>query len=196
MSINNCVSGYQRQVICHLIKKQELKKVVAKNKNIYERHKDDNEFWQGLAIQLTDGLINSSTGYNEHYTLESRGLVQGRGYNLEFCDEINKEKFYINPEGDVEGPIDYTPSKGCYVATCVYGSYDCPPVWTLRRYRDYTLAQNPFGRLFIKTYYAISPTVVKLFGNQQWFHKLFKTPLDKWVKKLNHKGVENTPYKD
>ena len=26
--------------------------------------------------------------------------------------------------------------QGCYVATCVYGSYDCPQVWTLRRYRD------------------------------------------------------------
>lgn len=23
-------------------------------------------------------------------------------------------------------------SGGCYVATCVYGSYDCPEVWTLR----------------------------------------------------------------
>ena len=31
-------------------------------------------------------------------------------------------------------------SGGCYVATAVYGSYDCPEVWTLRRYRDYTLA--------------------------------------------------------
>ena len=27
---------------------------------------------------------------------------------------------------------------GCYVATCIYGSYDCPQVWTLRRYRDYS----------------------------------------------------------
>ena len=26
--------------------------------------------------------------------------------------------------------------QGCYIATCVYGSYDCPQVWILRRYRD------------------------------------------------------------
>ncbi len=26
--------------------------------------------------------------------------------------------------------------NGCYIATCVYGSYDCPEVWTLRRFRD------------------------------------------------------------
>ena len=32
--------------------------------------------------------------------------------------------------------------SGCYIATAVYGSYDCPQVWTLRRYRDYTLAET------------------------------------------------------
>lgn len=87
-------------------------------------------------------------------------------------------------------------SGGCYVATCVYGSYDCPQVWTLRRFRDYTLSQNPFGRMFIKAYYAISPIAVKLFGNTVWFHKLFKKTLDKLVEKLNSGGVENTQYYD
>ena len=31
---------------------------------------------------------------------------------------------------------------GCYVATSVYGSYDCPEVWTLRRFRDEVLADT------------------------------------------------------
>ncbi len=43
-------------------------------------------------------------------------------------------------------------SGGCYVATCVYGSYDCPQVWTLRRFRDDIMAQSVAGRLFIKFY--------------------------------------------
>jgi len=58
---------------------------------------------------------------------------------------------------------------GCYVATCVYGSYNCPEVWTLRRFRDDTLGATWYGRLFIHTYYAISPTLVKWFGNTNWF---------------------------
>ena len=87
-------------------------------------------------------------------------------------------------------------SGGCYVATCVYGSYDCPPVWTLRRFRDNILSNSVLGRLFIKVYYATSPTAVKLFGNQKWFHALFKAPLDKLVKKLQQSGVESTPYND
>ena len=87
-------------------------------------------------------------------------------------------------------------SGGCYVATCVYGSYNCPQVWTLRRYRDNTLAKTWYGRAFIHTYYAISPTIVKWFGNTTWFKKLWRGKLDKMVRKLNNKGVENTPYTD
>ena len=89
-----------------------------------------------------------------------------------------------------------TSSGGCYVATCVYGSYDCPEVWTLRRFRDDILSKNFFGRLFIKCYYAVSPTAVKLFGDYMWFHKLFKSSLDKLVSELRKNGVENTPYSD
>ncbi len=85
---------------------------------------------------------------------------------------------------------------GCYVATAVYGSYNCPEVWTLRRYRDYTLAESWYGRAFIKTYYAISPTIVKYFGHTEWFKKMWKGKLDRMVKDLNESGVENTPYND
>ena len=87
-------------------------------------------------------------------------------------------------------------SGGCYVATCVYGSYDCPEVWTLRRYRDFELAETWYGRLFIKTYYAISPTLVKWFGNTNWFKKMWKGTLDTMVTKLQEKGFDNTQYED
>ena len=87
-------------------------------------------------------------------------------------------------------------SVGCYVATAVYGSYDCPQVWTLRRYRDYSLAPTWYGRLFIALYYAISPTIVKWFGNTDWFNKMWKGRLDKMVKRLQEEGFENTPYED
>lgn len=87
-------------------------------------------------------------------------------------------------------------STGCYVATCVYGSYDCPEVWTLRRFRDYTLASTVLGRAFIRTYYAVSPTLVKWFGECNWFKKFFGGILDKLISKLNTEGIENTPYED
>ena len=88
------------------------------------------------------------------------------------------------------------PTGGCYVATCVYGSYDCPEVWTLRRFRDNTLGATWYGRAFIRTYYAISPTLVKWFGNTSWFKAMWRGTLNKMVSKLNSKGVEDTPYND
>lgn len=87
-------------------------------------------------------------------------------------------------------------SGGCYVATCVYGSYDCPQVWTLRRFRDNTLAETWYGRAFIHVYYAVSPTLVKWFGHTSWFKKLWKGKLDHMVANLNADGVEDTPYND
>jgi len=88
------------------------------------------------------------------------------------------------------------PKGGCYVATCVYGSYDCPQVWTLRRYRDNTLAKTWYGRLFIKAYYAVSPTAVKLFGHTKWFKNMWQSRLDRMVDGLQSRGVPSTPYED
>lgn len=87
-------------------------------------------------------------------------------------------------------------SGGCYVATCVYGSYDCPEVWTLRRFRDDTLGATWYGRAFIRVYYAISPTLVKWFGHTIWFKNMWRGVLNKMVGDLNSRGVENTPYDD
>lgn len=84
----------------------------------------------------------------------------------------------------------------CYVATAVYGTYDCPQVWTLRRFRDDKLAETWYGRAFIRTYYAISPTLVKWFGHTEWFKKMWKGKLDRMVANLNAEGVEDTPYVD
>ena len=70
--------------------------------------------------------------------------------------------------------------SGCYVATAVYGSYDCPQVWTLRRFRDNTLAESWYGRAFNRTYYAVSPTLVRWFGETKWFQRLWRGPWTVW----------------
>lgn len=87
-------------------------------------------------------------------------------------------------------------NNGCYIATCVYGSYDCPEVWTLRRFRDNILASTWYGRTFIKIYYSTSPTLVKWFGKTRWFNNLFKPFLDNMVTSLKEKGFSDTPYSD
>lgn len=86
--------------------------------------------------------------------------------------------------------------QGCYIATCVYGSYDCPQVCTLRRYRDSILLSNWYGRLFVKLYYATSPMLVRLFGKRKWFRTFWKVWLDKKVARLNAAGIKNDQYYD
>ena len=93
-------------------------------------------------------------------------------------------------------PVSNVSGGGCYVATAVYGSYDCPEVWTLRRYRDYDLAETWYGRAFIRTYYTVSPTLVKWFGHTEWFKKMWRGKLDRMVKNLQDRGYKSTPYED
>ena len=131
------------------------------------------------------------------------GITQHNGVMAYFAEkEENKNVImdYVSKiqkyDSSYTAPTIDTIGGGCYVATAVYGSYDCPQVWTLRRFRDYTLAKTWHGRLFIKTYYAISPTIVKWFGHTEWFKKMWKNKLDRMVANLNAEGVENIPYED
>lgn len=94
------------------------------------------------------------------------------------------------------GSYNHNTNQGCYIASCVYGSYDCPQVWTLRRFRDNFLAKNIFGKIFIHIYYAVSPTLVKAFGERSWFKKTWYAFLNPFVKFLNRNGIKDTPYKD
>ena len=88
------------------------------------------------------------------------------------------------------------PKKGCYIATCVYGSYNCPNVWILRRFRDQYLSKTFLGKIFIKIYYSISPILVKHFGTKILFRNCFKVFLNPLVAFLKSVGFENTPYND
>ena len=118
-------------------------------------------------------------------------------YNKSTDAEIARMIRQKHPEATMGDTAAGSKKKtGCYIATCVYGSYDCPEVWALRRFRDNTLATSWYGRVFIRTYYAISPAIVKWFGENVWFKKLWRVTLDRIVKRLKAIGVESTPYKD
>lgn len=137
----------------------------------------------GDCFYVFDDRQMAATCYESAYGLSDEKITLSE-------QEIACIKQY-NPSFKVK-----TKTNGCYIATAVYGSYDCPQVWTLRRYRDNILAQTWYGRAFIRTYYAISPTLVKWFGKTEWFKKLWQGKLDKMVENLQKRGVESTPYDD
>lgn len=152
-----------------------------------------------FLITITSALNNACSwkcngnGAMASWTIENQLSKEEKNSNI---DNIMEYHSCIK-ELDPNYTIPKRPSAGgCYVATCVYGSYDCPEVWTLRRYRDDKLALSLPGRVFIHTYYAISPTIVKVFGRKRWFKAFWKRVLDIKVKKLKMKGFEDSPYND
>lgn len=159
----------------------------------------DDEEIQKICVQP---LKNAVALFKKFVAGQPADFLRSQRYNIAKYDTIIRkyEKDYINPYDEAIKSASQTTSAGasggCYVATAVYGSYDCPEVWTLRRYRDTTLAGTWYGRTFVKLYYAISPTLVKWFGNTKWFKSLWKGKLDRMVTRLQSKGVESTPYED
>lgn len=149
------------------------------------------------------------------YVLDAKVYPNGKALSVMLTQEhrnsalndwcaINKAMKRLNPDYDagvvpsarLVNEYSNSNSGGCYVATAVYGSYDCPEVWTLRRFRDNTLASTWYGRAFIRAYYAISPTLVKWFGHTAWFKNMWRGKLDKMIDSLRKQGVESTPYQD
>lgn len=43
---------------------------------------------------------------------------------------------------------------------------------------------------------AISPTLVRWFGNTEWFRKFWEKNLNKMVAQLQEMGYESSPYND
>ncbi len=56
---------------------------------------------------------------------------------------------------------------GCFIATAAWGSYLHPKVMLLRAFRDHHLLTNGPGRLFVKTYYAVSPPLADFIAHHE-----------------------------
>lgn len=177
-TIASCVLAYASidAKLEELLNSEKVDKSVCKECLLYIRR---------ARYQIANMQFQPSAGVNEY--LIKAELIH------DYAKKINE----LDPSFLIPSVEEKTNSSGgCYVATAVYGSYDCPEVWTLRRYRDYTLAESWYGRLFIRTYYSISPTLVKWFGHTEWFKKMWQSKLDRMVAKLQANGVESTPYED
>ena len=161
------------------------------------------DFYEGLAIAKVEdkyGYIDKTgtfiIGPEYDYCCNFSEGVAIVCVKKNIDETKSNQSLLHNPQTSKPTQVNKPTNSGCYVATAVYGNYDCPEVWTLRRYRDNVMDNSWYGRLFIRIYYAISPTLVKWFGATEWFRDLFRAPLNRWVKKMNKSGFENTPYKD
>lgn len=173
------------------------------HKNLVDTSKDARSIYiailKNLVIYYCEicAVRKYKSGYNQYGAVYSNIWYRNdlrppliEKYNQHVQEIQRYDSSYIPPQIQTVGV------GGCYIATAIYGSYDCPEVWTLRRFRDNVLDKTWHGKLFIKIYYAISPAIVKRFGKEKWFNKIFKSKLDKMVERLQKQGIEATVYND
>ena len=103
-----------------------------------------------------------------------------------YCTNKKNHDGYTVPCGfDEDGPhCRFFEKKGCYIATAVYGDYNAPQVLVLRKFRDERLCKSRFGRVFIKIYYSISPTLAERLKKTKRINNAVRKILDKIVEWL------------
>jgi len=75
---------------------------------------------------------------------------------------------------------------GCFIATATYESPNSKEVLILRQWRDEYLLHSYFGRIFVKIYYVISPSIAKVIKKYKILKDLSKLvlkPIINYVRK-------------
>ena len=131
----------------------------------------------GICVQYCNESNKSASVFNE--AVKVMNVIR----QLEMSDQVRdyfiKNMRILSSNAYAASEAERRASSGCYIATMVYGSYDSPEVMILRNYRDQKLNQHLFGRIFIKTYYFVSPSFVSLTKDIPFVHKPIRYLLTK-----------------
>jgi len=176
-----------------------VEKAVSTYKEVLKIKPNCHEAWWGLYLcnryfdiyyNCTDKYGNSGI-YTKAAIMES--TLQKYAFRaIEYAPSPDKEHYQSQIQSEIDyinsvrnGSMDTGKKSGCYIATAVYGSYNCPEVFALRRYRDDYLAKRAWGKAFIRVYYAISPTLAKCIKPDSALGKKIRSYLDKKVETLS-----------
>lgn len=187
--------AYLNEALDYLEKGRDALRKAA---SLSESNNDTDLLIDSLAI-LADSYAHClNQNLEEAERLAKRAIALGdkSGEMEALLQDISESKEVFRPYQGSNHPSTSSGGAGCYIATAVFGSYDCPQVWVLRRFRDHTLLKTWYGRIFVKIYYSISPTLVRLFGSYSWFNQFWRNRLNKMVEKLRKEGVCDSKYYD
>ena len=74
--------------------------------------------------------------------------------------------------------------SNCFIATAIYGP-DSLETNTLRAWRERSLMPSRLGRTLVKTYYTISPSLVRVISRHAWIRRMVKQALDRVVRAVS-----------
>ncbi|HEX2629785.1 MAG TPA: CFI-box-CTERM domain-containing protein, partial [Chitinophagaceae bacterium] len=119
------------------------------------------------SITESPGATNSPAS-TRSFDQQLLDLVQQKGklHAVKFCKDnkswgLKESKDYVDRLAAQHG---IKGKEGCFVATACYGDYDAPEVVVLRKYRDDVLGKTFLGRMFIRIYYKVSPSLANMIA--------------------------------
>ncbi|OAD18619.1 hypothetical protein THIOM_005777 [Candidatus Thiomargarita nelsonii] len=102
----------------------------------------------------------------------------------------SKQPFYHDPDKVAysKRQKDTGGNEGCFIATAVYKSYDAPEVITLRAFRDNILKKSLLGKMSVRFYYKVSPSIAGVLGESIFMRNVLKytvlNPMVGFLKKI------------
>lgn len=156
------------------------------------------ENYSDLTTFLRDIVICpiAINSYLEEKKLVNRGRCPYTGTQITNSSPkwtfMRVRSIYLSPEGmDMmrsESGEEVTlgqKAKGCYIASVCYNDQLAGEVYVLRKYRDSILSKSISGKLFIRFYYFVAPSIAKLLQNRTVLNNSIKKNfLDKMVRSL------------
>lgn len=118
-------------------------------------------------------LFNKLSYYNSSVYKEAEA-----GFN-DFINKIESDR----KENETKKNND---NGACYIATAVYGDYNCPEVKVLRNFRDNYLLKYKVGKAFVNYYYKYSPNLVRKLKKYNTINRLVKRILSKVIRLLRY----------
>ena len=119
-------------------------------------------------------------------------------------DSVTRKSITITPESYLNIIKNYkiktkyknVKEYNCFMATYIFGSYDCPELWILRRFRDKKLYIDRSLFPYIELYYKISPKLINLFNKSITMQAIYKSFLIRFIQILKSRNYDDTPYSD
>jgi hypothetical protein len=174
----------------------EVKKTYRKLDDVpvFSQERDIPQKVHGFDVPYKHSEYNNSI---KILNSQSAGMFPKSGYNNEdsFTETIADNKICKEHIDRVREEVDWEKlsgkKEGCFIATVVYGGYDCSEVLYLRRVRDEILYRSIGGRLFIKFYYSWSPFVARLISGNDPILRFIKGYIDYLIMFLKKYFLKN-----
>lgn len=127
-------------------------------------------------------IYDTSDKYLERQQKVGQHLLDIAPYSNVQSDLLKRAERFVRDANNADNAREFlrklkeaTGQSGCFIATAAYGSYDHKEVIILRAFRDQILEKSLLGRLFVRTYYLVSPPIARLIYRRKSLQSLVRS---------------------